>query len=384
MRHPRHPAGFFPLVAALLVALTPAPAALARRHSVPAATAVLVSDAPRPYADRCVPDAEGPILACPTGLITVATPSCLLQPEPPIVFDYCDPAPTVRAIPERIEGVGEHAVNFVASDRSGNASACVMRFLLDCDRCSPPSEMLVAWWPMDVSSADSRTVFDRGGGNHGEAMSGPTLVRGRVGSALHFDGHHDFVRAVNTRLHNYLSLTIEAWIKPDRVDGSMEIVAFQNSIYGLAVESGELRFHLAALPLWFSFTSEGAHLAPGRWSHVAVTADRSTGEVRFFVDGERLTVSPPVYSPLMIFPGTEWLIGSGPGGAFAGAIDEVRIYERALSDEEIRAIVESGGAGVCADPAADEPPPLPLPLEETRPPSQALSDASRVAIEIAA
>jgi hypothetical protein len=80
-----------------------------------------------------------------------------------------------------------------------------------------------------------------------------------------------------------------------------------------------------------------------KWTHIAATYDSNTARVYFngMLDGE-VTVGP---GRLIHASAVDLLIGSNTGHCFCGLMDEVSLYDRALSAEEIEAIYHAGSAG---------------------------------------
>ena len=112
----------------------------------------------------------------------------------------------------------------------------------------------------------------------------------------------------------------------------------------LWIENGGLTFHVNGRqapsfnPLGYDW-----RLAPGEWHHVAVTRDGASW--RLFVDGTNVKTNT---DPRAI-PGAnaDLTIGRAEDTWFEGLLDEVAIYDRALSVAEVEAIFRAGGEGRC-------------------------------------
>ena len=96
--------------------------------------------------------------------------------------------------------------------------------------------------------------------------------------------------------------------------------------------------------------------ADGAWHHVTVVRDAAAGEVRLYVDGaeaatpasdEGVNVVPPSNAVPAIGSGVWWFGGSYE--PFAGSIDEVALFDRALTAEEAAAMFIAGERGICND-----------------------------------
>jgi hypothetical protein len=206
---------------------------------------------------------------------------------------------------------------------------------------------MVAWWPLDETAGTM--AKDIVGGSNGAYVGAPVPVSGEVAGALQFDGIDDFVDAPRTiPTHDYRNLTLDAWIYPDVIGPDMPVVQYDNTIYGLVLVGSELLFYTQPSPFSFAVTSSGANITAGTWTHVAVTANVSTQRLSFYVNGNLVTVTGPIYNPTGFFDSTGWSIGGGlDGNFFKGKIDEVEVFERALSNQEIRDIFLAGRFGKC-------------------------------------
>lgn len=213
---------------------------------------------------------------------------------------------------------------------------------------TPPSH-LVSWWPGD------RHANDIVGQNHGTLQNGATFALGMVEQAFSFDGANDYVQITNAPNLTPGSITVDAWIKPDRVDQFHRIVSKGQAMYDLFIgPAGLLRCILNPQSLGFPCCGAdvpiGAVTIPPRvWSHVACTWDAATGQGRVHLNGQQAggTLDLADNNPLRptsgdLFIGRAWF---GSLSFFDGLIDEVEIFNRALSAAEIQAIFDAGRAG---------------------------------------
>ncbi|WP_211370402.1 LamG domain-containing protein, partial [Nonomuraea turkmeniaca] len=228
---------------------------------------------------------------------------------------------------------GTHYYRVVAFDGSSNtspssneASAVVTQ--------SPTVTGLVAAYGMNAGTGT--TVADSSGtGNNGTATSATWAV-GKYGQALSFNGTSSWVTvADSSSLRLTSGMTLEAWVRPASVSGWRTVLMKEfgaDLAYALMGSGG-------SGPGAFIFTSSGANaqavsdLPVNTWSHVAATYDGST--LRMFVNGTQVATNPTVGS---LRTGTSPLrIGgnSGSGEYFSGLIDEVRIYNKALTAAQI-------------------------------------------------
>ena len=169
------------------------------------------------------------------------------------------------------------------------------------------------------------------------------FVPGRVGQAGSFDGKR-FIDAGDVARFNYLDpFSLAAWIFPTNPNGAiMSRIedAPQGHGYGLYLKDGKVRLHITLRWTDIGLRLETANpLELNRWHHVLMTYDgkRKGKGVQIYVDGEpqRLTI---LFDELNgpITPKDPFRIGAGegPGNRFHGLIDEVRVYNKALSPEQ--------------------------------------------------
>jgi hypothetical protein len=219
---------------------------------------------------------------------------------------------------------------------------------------------LVGHWPLDATSGT--TAADASGsGNTGTLVNSPLWTVGVLGQALAFDGVGTYVNVPHAAALNAYPLTIAAWIKTGATTGVGAIVnkfvAGTSNGYQLFVDNGRLcAWYLrdAANHVYdgTSCTLATSGYADNQWHHVAFVVDAAGG--RLYVDGvQRATrgwtgvaSAPSTTQPLHIGD-----YAGAAGAVFSGLIDDVRIYDRALSATEISNFYSSGG-NVTAPPVS--------------------------------
>ncbi|MEM3556125.1 MAG: LamG domain-containing protein [Candidatus Micrarchaeia archaeon] len=167
-------------------------------------------------------------------------------------------------------------------------------------------------------------------------------VDGAYGSAILFDGSNYITSEDSPSLDMVNQLTIEAWVRPSTVNPAaiyQTILHKGNSSaenYGLYLKNDELYFEWINGGTYSAETTE-ANLQPDAWSHVAAVFNYSGNSIKLYVNGEEKGISS---TPAALLPNEFPLaIGGHGSGAyyFNGTIDEVAIYSRAKSAEEIYA-----------------------------------------------
>ena len=203
-----------------------------------------------------------------------------------------------------------------------------------------PTSGLVGYWQAEGNANDSA------GSNHGIENGGVAYASGKVGQAFSFDGLNDFVSVSSPSgipIGNS-TYTISAWIRPDTF-GTFGIVGWGN--YGNTNQVNAFRLTASGLVnYWWSndLYASAPDLTDGNFHHVAAMFDGTTRSI--FVDGNLVTSDTPVGHNVP--NASNFRIGSTcplcGGEHFDGLIDEVAIYNRALSQTEIQSIVNEANA----------------------------------------
>jgi len=211
---------------------------------------------------------------------------------------------------------------------------------------------LVGYWKFDEDSGNI-AVDSSGQGNDGALTNGPVWIQAKHGSGLSFDGIDDYLDAGI----NYLepaNLTISVWVKrrsdpmaPYKQTFVCKAINRTNTLpyasYALFYDrnnSQELELFLGFIDDTIGmFTTSGGMLELNKWYHVAATYDGS--RARIYVNGS-LKCDQPASKKIKYDPAfnDSLIIGSKPMGAperdfFDGVLDDVRIYNRALTQEEV-------------------------------------------------
>ncbi len=204
---------------------------------------------------------------------------------------------------------------------------------------------LVGWWKLDEGSGTS-AGDSSGQGNTGTLTNGPSWVTGKRGGALSFDGTDDWVDFGDPAVLHPSVLTLSAWaIVPPGSDYSVIIDRAKSlwTSYMLNINSGKAEVSIGyvdAPPYAGSVVSSGS-VDDGAWHHLAGTYDGSN--IRVYVDG--VLQGTTAFSQPILYSGSSAAetvrLGQHVGEAlsyFQGSIDDARIYNRALTAQEINAI----------------------------------------------
>jgi hypothetical protein len=210
--------------------------------------------------------------------------------------------------------------------------------------CVPAPSGLVDWWPAEGNANDSV------GGNNGTLVNGVSFTNGMVGQAFSLDGTSSYVSIPDSPSLDTLttSITIEAWIKVNQFpDGNWTAIVTKGD--------SSWRLHRYWNGSTISFGTTGPsngdlagnkNVNDGQWHHVAGVYD---GTNKFlYVDGT-LDVSAPATGSIAQnnYPVCIGENAEQTGRIWNGLIDEVSIYNRALTATEIQSIYSAGSSGKC-------------------------------------
>jgi hypothetical protein len=230
----------------------------------------------------------------------------------------------------------------VARDAAGNQATSAARTVTVSNSAPPPPIGLVAAFSFGEGSGTS--VGDASGNNNSGVVAGNAAwtTQGHFGPALSFDGVDDLVTipdAPSLDLTN--GMTLEAWVNPTSLSGWRTIMMKEiNAGLAYALYANDNAPKPAAyVHLANQSQSSGvagtSQVALNAWTHVAVTFDGGTE--RMFINGVEVSNAPA--SGSIMQSSNSLRIGGNAvwGEYFAGLIDEVRIYDRALTATEIQA-----------------------------------------------
>lgn len=200
------------------------------------------------------------------------------------------------------------------------------------------AQNLIGYWKFDENRGINASDYS-GNVNNGR-INGSVWTTGKVGSALIFNGSNNYVDVTNSANFNLAkTLTIEAWIKPASTSGSYGIVGKKEwsstlTGYHFIIHGNKLDFDAGNGKNHTVATSGALSWTTGSWYHVAATFENGT--VNFYRNGVNIASSKTV-SQIANNP-QDFYIGSTKSITypFKGAIDEVKIYNRALSALEVQ------------------------------------------------
>ncbi|UCF42950.1 MAG: LamG domain-containing protein [Planctomycetota bacterium] len=212
---------------------------------------------------------------------------------------------------------------------------------------------MVAHWKFDEGTGT--TAYDSAGSNHGTLVNGPGWASGQVGGALDFDGVDDYVDCGNGASINSLSaFSVCMWFKADVVCGPMHrhLIAQRDlgDIVWTLILHRDYSCRLTGRVETSGTPAVGrSNFIPeaGQWYHAAMTYDDAGDRtLRVYVDGveQSYMLQTPATGTILFDPSVSIAIGNRIGGGkeFDGIIDDVMIFNRALSAAEVEALYQGG------------------------------------------
>jgi hypothetical protein len=228
---------------------------------------------------------------------------------------------------------GAHALSARVRDGAGNTGLAAT---VSVTVSNPQTTGLVAAYSFREGAGT--TVADASGNGNTGTISGATwTAQGRFGSALSFNGVNNWVSVNDASVLDLTTaMTLEAWVYPTTTTGVRDIVMKEGAsdIYNLYARNWRGLPEANVLVGGSNRTAEGAVLAANVWTHVAGTYDGTT--IRLYINGVEVAnaqvsgVIAASTGPLRIGGNSLW------GEFFQGQIDEVRVYNRVLTQAQIQ------------------------------------------------
>ena len=220
------------------------------------------------------------------------------------------------------------------------------------------TEGLISYWPCDKATIEGDTVKDVWGGQDATMMGNPEIIAGKVGDALAFDGVSDWLLVsddINAVKIPTKEITLEAWVYPEHfIEWGGYLSCFQDN--GEFEKGWTLGTNNQVS---FAVSTEGGNrdgdgeldyitvgvLDTDQWYHVLGVYNGDTIEV--YINGE-LKATSGLHSGDILYPPNAFLtIGiykdDNEHFPHKGKIDEVRLYEKALTEDEVLQNYEAEG-----------------------------------------
>lgn len=199
---------------------------------------------------------------------------------------------------------------------------------------------LVLGYPLNASTG-TVAVDVSGRNKHGTLINGVQWVQGVAGQAVWLDSLNDYVR-VSSPQHPTGNWTWAVWIYPEAVSGKRGVMQIQTS----ASKGIELALSQGRLEVWYRGTRRippCATIPVSQWSHV--TLIRQGSQLRLYVNGQQVASASGATTlnfgscPLLLGVDVDSGCTGAKNGHYLGRVDDVRVYNRALTGAEITAVM---------------------------------------------
>ncbi|MFJ6673286.1 LamG domain-containing protein [Actinosynnema sp. NPDC091369] len=253
----------------------------------------------------------------------------------------------VASLPLTPPGDGPRDLFVRSLDRAGNPGPKrVYHFYVR------PGNGALAQWQMEGNTRDTAHLGDR----HATAHGSVSFVAGAVGSALALDGA-GYAEAPNA-VRTDQSFSVSAWVRMDQVGDTWHTAVSQDGAnicgFCLQYEGSSKRWVFvmphndSSSPSGYSFVRSTEEPAPDAWTHLVGVHDAEAKQLRLYVNGELAGTTPRSVNwnatgPLRIGQAVR---AGVPSGAWNGALDEVRVHDRALTQDEVRGDIRRDGVHV--------------------------------------
>ncbi|MDP3726255.1 MAG: LamG domain-containing protein [bacterium] len=230
----------------------------------------------------------------------------------------------------------------------------------DSQSCVQPPSGLVSWWSADLVSGTVVPDINKSYGNNGTISGGVTTVPMEVGDAFQFDGSSGYINMGNPSSLNFGTgpFSLETWFNWDGGGSNVNNIIRKSNYgpgrgsgYWLRIGAGTLEFSVGATTGPDGQSIITAPITRGVWHHVVATRD-SSDDIHLYIDGKSQGTVIRKASGAESTSGSSFALGAWVdqnSEFFSGDIDEVSVYNRALSAGEAYNLFDSGSIGKCAE-----------------------------------
>jgi hypothetical protein len=240
------------------------------------------------------------------------------------------------------------------NDNGGGVEVCITEV------CVPAPTNLVLWLPFDETNGTASANL-ASPTNYGTQVGNPTPVLGaHVANSLGFNGVNQSVTVpdypdIEIGTNDF---TIDAWIQCPTNSSGVHTIVDKRTYGGGKTYSGYIfdlydnTLLIQLDPGYYNGNNEDTSTLPadGNWHFVAVTVQRtSTNGIQFYVDGQPTGTSNPTTREGNLSNNASMQVGGSTlaGTYWLGGLDEVEVFNRALTPAEIQAIYNIGSGGKC-------------------------------------
>ncbi len=255
----------------------------------------------------------------------------------------------------RLTDAGGEAVVGAGSSQSYKLTQGYIAQLVHSLQLSVMPSGTYAYWPLDTGTG-TRAYDVSTTGDSGTLQNAPSWVAGKLGQAVSFNGSTQYLSTSTTQT-NPSTFTVELWFKTTTTQGG-QLIGFGGNQTGASTNHDRQLYMTDGGQLIFGTNNGTIHTVSsvgsyndGNWHHVAATI--GAAGLTLVIDGSRAGTDGstttggnyagywrPAYDNLSGWP-------SAPTSAFfAGSLDEIRVYDRQLTDAEIQGDYTAGNNGM--------------------------------------
>jgi hypothetical protein len=305
-----------------------------------------------------VNDNQAPSLTCPSPINVSNDPgvcTAVVTYTTPTATDNCPPTSfAASCVPPSGStfNKGVTTVTCSATDTATvpNTTTCTFNVTVnDTEKpksCITPPANMISWWAGEGNPSDIQGLSPN---NNNGTNNGATFAAGKVGQAFSFNGSGQWVSVTNSSSINLTgtAVTIDGWINPN--SNAADAVYFGKSAnaandYVLLYQFSNIS---AIIKANGSETTINTGVSPtlGVWTHIALVYNGT--DLRVYVNGV-LTGGATAKTGNLAGSNVPFGIGGRSGGLFFnGLVDEVELFNRALTATEILSIYNAGSFGKC-------------------------------------
>lgn len=210
----------------------------------------------------------------------------------------------------------------------------------------PGTAGLIAHYKFDGDAKDSA------GTHHGTPSGSPGYVAGKVGQALNMTADMQYVTVPYTADLGMNTFTVTAWVNVSDVAYYRGIIGTRfnsDNTFDLKVEATRVHGDIGNGTAWLNTsvditTAQGGFIGTGVWRHITYVLDDASDTVKMYLDGALASTATFSGTSLLMKAGQELRIGVSSGTEYMhGMIDDLRLYNRALSEAEVAGLVGRPG-----------------------------------------
>ena len=217
----------------------------------------------------------------------------------------------------------------------------------------------VGWWMFD-DGAGTAVADSSASANHGVITGDAAWTTGQFGGALSFDGTDDYVTLpIGTIISELSDTTVTTWANFSNAGGAWQRIWDFGSGTGIYMflcarvnTDGVIRFAIRTASIGEQVVNTPDRLASG-WHNITVVLDSADMMTRVYVDGAMVASGATLLLPKDLGVTTQNWFGKSqwPDALYQGDLDDVRIYNRILTQDEIKNVMAGGiGYGLANTP----------------------------------